>query len=103
MEHWRRVLPEGAIVDIAYEDLVADFSRSGPMGDDYKSALQELLQSRADPLPEYVVAAETGPAHRRMFQIELRVRGEIIAVADGRTKKEAEQEAARLGLQHYSR
>ena len=72
------------------------------MGDDHKSVLQELLQSRGDPLPDYVVVAESGPAHRRIFRIELRVRGDVIAVAEGRTKKDAEQEAARLGRQSLS-
>jgi len=82
-----------------FDALMRESAVEGGMGDDHKSVLQELLQSRGDPLPEYVVVAETGPAHRRIFRIELRVRGEVIAVAEGRTKKDAEQEAARLGRQ----
>jgi ribonuclease-3 len=73
-------------------------SGSDTVTGDHKSALQERLQRRGDPLPEYVVAAEDGPAHRRLFRIEVRLRGTVLASAEGRTKKEAEQEAARLAL-----
>jgi hypothetical protein len=82
-----------------FDDIMRESAVDGGMGDDHKSVLQELLQSHGDPLPEYVVVAESGPAHRRVFRIELRVRGDVIAVAEGRTKKDAEQEAARLGRQ----
>ncbi|MCX6539745.1 MAG: ribonuclease III [Acidobacteria bacterium] len=85
-----------------FDDIMRESAVDGGMGDDHKSVLQEFLQSRGDPLPEYVVVAESGPAHRRVFLIELRVRGEVIAVAEGRTKKDAEQEAARLGRQSLS-
>jgi ribonuclease-3 len=67
-------------------------------GGDFKSALQEHLQGRGRALPEYVVAEESGPAHRRLFRVDVVVAGEVIASADGRTKKEAEQDAARLAL-----
>jgi len=76
-----------------------ELSSEGAVGDDYKSALQEQLQARGEPLPDYVVTAETGPAHRRVFLVEVRVRGQVLATADGRTKKDAEQEAARLALE----
>jgi ribonuclease III len=69
---------------------------------DHKSALQEYLQRRGDPLPEYVVAAEEGPAHRRLFRIEVRLRGQVLAAGEGRTKKEAEQEAARLAIAGFN-
>jgi ribonuclease-3 len=85
-----------------FDQLMTESAAEGGMGDDHKSALQELLQSRGEPLPEYVVVAESGPAHRRVFRVELRVRGAVMAVADGRTKKDAEQEAARLGRQALS-
>ena len=72
-------------------------------GDDYKSALQERLQSRGRPLPDYLVVDEIGPAHRRLFRIECRVTEEVLACGEGRTKKEAEQEAARLALAQLQR
>ncbi|MEW5981451.1 MAG: ribonuclease III [Acidobacteriota bacterium] len=79
-------------------DLVEEAGRPGAAAD-FKSALQEHLQAKGDPLPAYVVAAQSGPAHRRTFHVEVRLRGVVLASADGRTKKEAEQEAARLALE----
>jgi ribonuclease-3 len=66
---------------------------------DFKSALQERVQSAGDPPPEYAVIGETGPDHHKVFQVEVRVGGRAVAHASGRSKKEAEQEAARLALE----
>jgi ribonuclease-3 len=68
------------------------------VGQDYKSALQERLQALGRPLPEYRLAGEAGPDHRKMFSIEVVVAGEVLGSATGKAKKEAEQEAARLAL-----
>ena len=68
------------------------------VGDDYKSALQERLQAEGKPLPEYTVADELGPAHRRLFQVDVSVSGAVLARGEGRTKKEAEQDAARRAI-----
>jgi ribonuclease-3 len=65
---------------------------------DYKSALQELLQSRNAPPPEYRLAGESGPAHRKQFAVELWAEGRCVTRAEGRTKKEAEQHAAQQAL-----
>jgi ribonuclease-3 len=66
---------------------------------DYKSALQERLQALGRPLPEYRVAGEAGPDHRKTFNVEVMVNGEVLGAATGRAKKEAEQEAARLAME----
>ena len=65
---------------------------------DRKSALQELLQARGQTPAEYRVAGESGPDHQKTFQIEVWVDGERLASAEGSTKKEAEQRAARKAL-----
>jgi len=78
--------------------LLEEARRAGVAGQDYKSALQELLQSRNMPLPEYRLAGTAGPDHRKSFEIELLVKGERLATATGPSKKEAEQDAARLAL-----
>lgn len=85
-----------------FEPLVDDVAGAVTIGDDHKSALQEMAQGRGDPLPEYVVTAEEGPAHRRTFRVEVRVRGIALADAEGRTKKDAEREAARKALEGLS-
>ena len=69
------------------------------VGEDYKSALQERLQALGRPLPEYRIAGETGPDHRKVFSVEVVVSGEVLGTATGNAKKEAEQEAARLALE----
>ena len=68
------------------------------VGQDYKSALQERLQALGHPLPDYRLAGETGPDHRKVFRVEVVVNGEVLGAASGNAKKEAEQEAARLAL-----
>lgn len=68
---------------------------------DYKSALQEYLQSSRRPQPRYVVVAEQGPEHRKTFTVQVRVGDEYSARAEGPTKKMAEQEAARSVLAYY--
>src|SRR5258705_4467561 len=79
--------------------LLADVRRHGAAGEDYKSALQELLQARDASLPEYRLVGTVGPDHRKLFQVEVVVRGERLAAATGPSKKEAEQDAARLALE----
>jgi ribonuclease-3 len=66
---------------------------------DYKSALQELLQAAGRPLPEYEVAGERGPDHDKRFHVAVRVAGQVVAESEGRTKKEAEQAAAKRALE----
>jgi ribonuclease-3 len=66
---------------------------------DFKSALQEWLQSKDRGLPEYRLVAEQGPAHRRTFDVEVLVGGEVLARGSGRSKKSAEQKAARGALE----
>jgi ribonuclease III len=81
-----------------FASLLADVRAGGLVGQDYKSALQEYLQSHDQPLPEYRLAGTIGPDHRKLFQVDVVVRGAAVAQGTGASKKEAEQEAARLGL-----
>ena len=71
---------------------------SGIGNKDYKSALQEWLQAKGRPLPVYRLANTSGPDHEKAFTIELRVDGDVIAIGEGRNKKEAEQCAADKAL-----
>lgn len=65
---------------------------------DRKSALQEFLQARGQPAAVYKVSAESGPDHRKQFEVEVVVEGKRLAAGSGRTKKEAEQRAADAAL-----
>jgi ribonuclease III len=77
---------------------IDDLRRDGVSAQDYKSTLQELVQGRNRPLPEYRVIGAAGPDHQKLFDVEVLVAGEPLARATGPSKKEAEQEAARLAL-----
>jgi ribonuclease III len=66
---------------------------------DRKSALQEFLQGRGKPPAEYRLASESGPDHRKTFEVEVWVNGSCMASGQGSTKKEAEQRAARTALE----
>ena len=89
-----------AFVAREFAVLIADARRLGTAGQDYKSALQELVQSQNAPLPEYRLVGTLGPDHRKLFRVEVVVNGDPVAEATGTSKKEAEQEAARLALEH---
>lgn len=66
---------------------------------DAKSALQEYLQGRKSPLPEYLVVGEEGLPHERVFTVSVRLEGNEIATGTGTSKKRAEQNAAAATLQ----
>jgi ribonuclease-3 len=65
---------------------------------DHKSALQEWLQQRGRSPVEYRVQRESGPDHQKVFEVEVWYSSEKLSASEGRSKKEAEQEAARLAL-----
>jgi ribonuclease-3 len=93
-------------IERQFAELIVEARRSGAdaaFTEDYKSALQEWLQSHDRGLPSYRLAAEIGPAHRRRFDVEVLVDGEPIARAEGKTKKEAAQAAAKQALEIVSR
>jgi ribonuclease III len=64
---------------------------------DYKTKLQELVQSKHKTVPTYTVLETKGPAHKRTFSVEVNVHGRS-AIGNGRNKKEAEQVAAKNAL-----
>jgi ribonuclease-3 len=72
---------------------------AGTLDRDYKTQLQELAQSRHRASPRYRVVAEHGPDHSKVFEVELELKGEVIGRGAGRSKKDAEQAAAKLALE----
>lgn len=66
---------------------------------DWKTQLQELSQARFRTVPEYRLSEERGPPHARHFTTEVWVAGEYVACGDGHSKREAEQQAARVALE----
>ncbi|HEY4490873.1 MAG TPA: ribonuclease III [Acidobacteriota bacterium] len=62
---------------------------------DFKSLLQERLQSIGEAPPDYGIILEEGPHHQKIFHVDTRIRNVAVACGTGTTKKEAEQDAAR--------
>ena len=61
---------------------------------DYKTLLQQFTQQADGELPEYIEVSESGPDHMKNFEVEVRLNNNIIGKGKGKTKKEAEQNAA---------
>ena len=68
---------------------------------DYKSDLQEYTQNKFVCIPAYQVVRETGPDHDKRFEVSVAIRSEIQGTGSGRSKKEAEQNAAQMALEKY--
>ena len=88
---WDKVLQ---LVDRLFAEALQGVAQ-GRSGYDYKTRLQEQVQLRLRQAPKYRVLSETGPAHERVFEVEVSVGDDVTARATGRSKKEAEQAAAR--------
>ncbi len=65
---------------------------------DYKTALQELTQASHGVTPTYTVLGSSGPDHKKEFEIGVELEGSLIAKAKGKSKKAAQQEAAKRAL-----
>ncbi len=66
---------------------------------DYKSLLQEIIQEKTRISPTYHVVKSVGPDHAKTFWIDVRVGDTTLGTGKGRSKQEAEQEAAKLALE----
>jgi len=87
--------------DAAFKTVSRHFSRLLSKTDlytDYKTRLQELTQERLKCMPVYSLKGASGPDHARSFEVELHIEGKLYGTGKGKTKKEAEQEAAKEAL-----
>ncbi|MFN3966231.1 MAG: ribonuclease III [Endomicrobiia bacterium] len=66
---------------------------------DYKSKLQEISQAKYKILPVYRVVSENGPEHDKNFIVEVKIKNKILGIGKGKSKKEAEQQAAKEAIQ----
>ena len=65
---------------------------------DYKTVLQEVIQKNPEETLEYVLVGESGPDHNKRFEVEVHLNSNVIGRGTGKSKKNAEQEAAREAL-----
>lgn len=70
---------------------------------DFKSRLQEVVQKRHKVPPEYRLVETSGPDHDKTFQVAVIVGSKTLGGGSGKTKKEAEQDAARDALKRLSK
>ncbi|WP_164020118.1 ribonuclease III [Pyxidicoccus trucidator] len=88
------------LVDRFFAELIDEAATS--LDKDYKTALGQLVHERLKMPPKYRVVSESGPEHSKTFEVEVIIGEEPFARATGRSKKEAEQAAARVTLDMFS-
>ena len=66
---------------------------------DYKTTLQELVQRKKDQVLSYALTGESGPDHDKSFAVEVTLNGKVVGAGTGRSKKRAEQDAARAAIE----
>ena len=92
-----------AVLARQIESLLASFDAHRLTCGDFKSALQERLHNMGSPEPVYEVVDEIGPDHKKVFVVEVRVHDRVLSRSSGRSKKEAQQEAARMALENLEK
>ena len=76
--------------------------RKGSFNGDPKTLLQQFVQQAEGDFLEYAVVGESGPDHMKTFRVEARLNSNVIGRGEGRSKREAEQNAAREALKLFS-
>ena len=67
---------------------------------DYKTTLQELVQQKKNQVLAYTLVGESGPDHDKQFVVEVSLNGKVVGKGSGRSKKKAEQDAARVAIEN---
>lgn len=70
--------------------------------EDFKTQLQEKIQKKYHMTPSYTLVGSQGPEHQKIFEVEVLLEGKVLAKANGRNKKIAEQNAAKIALEEMS-
>ena len=86
-----------------FADELAACDRAVRLPVDFKTDLQELCQHRFETLPQYRQMTESGPEHEKTFEIQVLIRGNHYGLGKGKSKKEAEQMAAKQALEQLRR
>jgi len=89
--------PARNLIEQSFLDDIKAIDKQDLLFQDYKTALQELAQGKGLPLPEYSVVDEVGPDHDKTFIVEVKV-GSLSTRGEGSSKKEAQQQAAKIAL-----
>lgn len=90
------------MVDFNFEPILSAMNPAEDFIQDYKTRLQELAQAEIKAGPSYEVTGEQGPSHNPQFEVTLSLQGKVISKGLGKSKKLAEQEAARIAIDNWS-
>ncbi len=82
-----------------FDESIKDVKRGKFIIVDYKTTLQEKLQNKGEANIKYVLLKESGPDHDKTFQVQLEVNGRAMTKGTGKSKKQAEQSAAKAMLE----
>jgi ribonuclease III len=85
-------------IKISIEPLIGEGSKTAAYTD-YKTAAQEICQNLFKDTPKYALTGESGPDHDKVFEVSFSAAGIITTTGTGKSKKEAEQQAARKAIE----
>ena len=80
---------------------IGEIASEGRNTTDYKTALQQFVQQTEGDFLEYAVVGESGPDHMKIFEVEAKLNSNVIGHGKGRSKREAEQNAAKQALELF--
>jgi ribonuclease-3 len=87
------------VIKYLFEDMIYNVNN---INVDYKTKLQEKTQAKLKKTPNYTTLSSKGPDHCKIFKVAVDLNETNLAIAEGRSKKEAEQNAAKLALKLYT-
>jgi len=88
------------IVERLFAKRIVSLETSSPFVKDYKTRLQEVMQSKYKTAPQYVIEKTEGPEHQKVFRVAIMLGEQKMSFGIGRSRKEAEQDAARKVLEN---
>jgi ribonuclease III len=91
--------PAVEFVERIFSDRLGGLDMNNLYNQDFKTRLQEIAQGKHKEVPQYTVIKEEGPDHERVFWVEVSLQGKALAQGQGKSKKSAEQDAARLAME----
>ena len=91
--------PAHAFVTETFAESLRYVSATADFEGDYKTRLQEIVQKENHAPPDYKILRTEGPDHSKTFFVEVSIRGEPLGVGQGSSRKQAEQQAAKVVLE----
>jgi ribonuclease-3 len=88
----------GAVIERYFSGIMGGFAAIGAQSSDFKTELQEYTQAQSAATPHYQLTAAEGPDHDRLYTFAVIVNGSTVGTGEGKSKKEAQQAAARSAL-----